>query len=223
MKPVYFSVDVLMERVPLANRWVSEQWRPAAVVPIGETEANPGDPECIADGPEGTTWRFPGRAVELHPSEAEGYYLNITSETPLVFVMWRASEDGGAHSARRQPTELLAAAAPCPRATGRGDSRRSVRRNHGPRAAAAGRVPHHRIRLRPVHATGDRRGNEARRAEEAVQRSIVQRDGRSRHLRGRLHAARSHAPGNAGKAVGGLRGGCSGGITGGTAGRGRDR
>ncbi len=100
MKPVYFSVDVLMERVPLANRWVSEQWRPAAVVPIGETEANPGDPECIADGPEGTTWRFPGRAVELHPSEAEGYYLNITSETPLVFVMWRASEDGGAPAAR---------------------------------------------------------------------------------------------------------------------------
>jgi len=100
MKPVYFSVDVLMERVPLANRWVSEQWRPAGVVPIGEAEAEPGEPDCVADGPQGTTWRFPGRAVELHPSEAEGYYLNITSETPLVFVMWRPSEDGSAPAAR---------------------------------------------------------------------------------------------------------------------------
>jgi hypothetical protein len=58
------------------------------------------DPECIADGPKGTTWRFPGCAIELHPTEAEGYYLNITSETPLVFVMWRSSEDGSEPAAR---------------------------------------------------------------------------------------------------------------------------
>ena len=99
MLPVYFSVDILMERIPLVNRWVSEQWRPAAVVPNGEIVfrsggAEPGAAECLADGPAGTTWRFPGRAIELHPTEAEGYYLNITSETPLVFVMWRVAEDG---------------------------------------------------------------------------------------------------------------------------------
>lgn len=112
MKPLYFCVDVLMERVPLVNRWVSEQWRPAAVVPIGvivfepgsseRGVAEPGVPECVADGPAGTTWRFPGRAIELHPTEAEGYFLNITSETPLVFVMWRAAEDGSEPAARPQ-------------------------------------------------------------------------------------------------------------------------
>ena len=105
MKPLYFSVDILMERIPLVNRWVSEQWRPAAVVPVGEMSselrpAQPGQPECTADGPDGTMWRFPGRAIELHTSEAEGYYLNITSDTPLVFVMWRAAEDGGEPFAR---------------------------------------------------------------------------------------------------------------------------
>jgi len=107
MKAVYFWVDVLMERVPLVNRWVSEQWRPAAVVPIGETGLEAGanerrDPECVADGPDGTTWRFPGCSIELHPTEAEGYYLNITSETPRVFVMWRPAEDGGQPAARPQ-------------------------------------------------------------------------------------------------------------------------
>jgi len=94
MKPLYFSVDVLMERVPLQNQWVSEQWRPASVVPNGVGGPNPGAPECLAEGPAGSTWRFPGRAIELHASEGEGYFLNITSDTPLVFVMWRAAEDG---------------------------------------------------------------------------------------------------------------------------------
>jgi len=105
MTPVYFSVDIVMERIPLVNRWVSEQWRPAAAVPNGEIVfhsggAKPGVPECLADGPAGTTWRFPGHAIELHPTEAEGYYLNITSETPLVFVMWRVAEDGAEPAVR---------------------------------------------------------------------------------------------------------------------------
>ena len=38
--------------------------------------------------------------IELHPTEAEGYYLNLTSETPLVFVMWRPAEDEGEPAAR---------------------------------------------------------------------------------------------------------------------------
>lgn len=100
MKPLYFSIDVLMERIPLQSRWASEQWRPAAVVPIGGMEANPGAPECVTDEAAGTTWRFPGRTIELHPSEAEGYFLNITSDTPLVFVMWRPAEDGLEPAAR---------------------------------------------------------------------------------------------------------------------------
>ena len=105
MTPKYFSVDILMERVPLVNRWVSEQWRPAAAVPIGEIVltadvAEPQVPDCVADGPAGTTWRFSGRTIELHPTEVEGYYLNITSDAPLVFVMWRSAEDGREPAAR---------------------------------------------------------------------------------------------------------------------------
>ncbi len=105
MLPLYFSVDVLMERVPLDNRWASEQWRPAAVVPVGPVESHQVPVEMdagerVRDGPEGTLWRFAGRTVELHPTEAEGYFLNITSDTPVVFVMWRSAEDGREPAAR---------------------------------------------------------------------------------------------------------------------------
>ncbi|MEO8345816.1 MAG: DUF3305 domain-containing protein, partial [Betaproteobacteria bacterium] len=82
MLPLYFSVDVMMERVPLVNRWVSEQWRPAAVIPVGKLDtgtspAKVGQALCVRDDAAGTLWRFPDWAIELHPSEAEGYFLNI--------------------------------------------------------------------------------------------------------------------------------------------------
>jgi hypothetical protein len=106
MKPVYFSVDVLMDRVPLANRWVSEKWQPAAIVPVAEGAATRGVPERVADGPAGTTWRFPRMQIELHAAEAEGFFLNVTSDTPVVFVMWRPAEDGVEPAARPEIVTL---------------------------------------------------------------------------------------------------------------------
>jgi hypothetical protein len=88
-----FPVIVVMERVPLANRWVDERWQPGAVVPADDAAPAAG-PTCIADGADGTAWAFPGHAVELHASEGEGYYLNLTSPEPKAFVMWRPAEDG---------------------------------------------------------------------------------------------------------------------------------
>ena len=94
MKPLYFSVDVLMKRVPLVNRWTDEKWQPEAVVAVGEGMTAPGAAECVGDDDSGTTWRFPAMPVELHPTESEGYFLNLTSPAPVVFVMWRTGEDG---------------------------------------------------------------------------------------------------------------------------------
>jgi hypothetical protein len=45
-------------------------------------------------------WRFARHALELHPSEAEGYFLNLSSPAPCVFVMWRLGDDGSAPVAR---------------------------------------------------------------------------------------------------------------------------
>jgi hypothetical protein len=103
MSAEYLSVDVAMERIPLANRWATEKWQPASVVPA---VGSGGPPVLEADGPAGTRWRFSGVAIELHPSEAEGYFLNLTSDTPAVFVMWRTAEDGVEPAARPEVVTL---------------------------------------------------------------------------------------------------------------------
>jgi hypothetical protein len=98
MATMRFPVDVLMRRVVLANRWASERWQPHAIVPTGspgeDVEACGGAPERVAEDAAGTTWRFPGFALELHRTEGEGYFLNLTAPEPTVFVMWRPADDG---------------------------------------------------------------------------------------------------------------------------------
>jgi hypothetical protein len=39
-------------------------------------------------------WCFTGLAVELHPTEVEGYFLNLTAPQPRAFVLWRLHDDG---------------------------------------------------------------------------------------------------------------------------------
>ena len=99
MQPLRINVDIVMERVPLANRWISEAWRPFAVLSAGEALAGAGVPRVAVEA-DASRWRFPGHTLELHPTEAEGYFLNLTSPAPCIFVMWRMSEDGEAPQAR---------------------------------------------------------------------------------------------------------------------------
>jgi hypothetical protein len=92
-----FPVAVIFERTTLANRWVSERWEPVAVVPPVVPTPSAGAPGAptpvkISDEPSGTRWRFDGHAFELHPTEAEGYYLNLVAPDPKAFVMWRMTE-----------------------------------------------------------------------------------------------------------------------------------
>lgn len=97
-----FSVAVLVERVPLANRWASEQWSVAAVEP---DDAPPAPPYKQFEDATRTRWRCAGHAVELHRSEAEGYFLNITSPDPKIFVMWRgpAADDAEGDEFKLRP------------------------------------------------------------------------------------------------------------------------
>jgi hypothetical protein len=88
-----FSVAVLMQRTPLANRWSSERWDPVAVLPVAADAQPAGQPVCIRDDASCTQWRFDGHALELHRSEAEGYHLNLVAPDPKVFVAWRTHDD----------------------------------------------------------------------------------------------------------------------------------
>jgi Protein of unknown function (DUF3305) len=105
MSAMRFPVSVIFQRTALANRWISERWDPIAVIqplvvpPVGLSP--PGDardtpaPVKISEDPSGERWRFDGHAFELHPSESEGYYLNLVAPEPKAFVMWRLTEGGG--------------------------------------------------------------------------------------------------------------------------------
>jgi len=105
MRPLIRIVDVIMERIPLRSRWASERWQPAGVeiaAPddgfVPDRNAVPGSQPCIAEGEN--RWRCRGFELELHPTEAEGYFLNLTAPDPRIFVMWRRFDDGAMPVAR---------------------------------------------------------------------------------------------------------------------------
>ncbi len=81
------SVIVEMRQRPVtgvASRWATHQWAIASV-----REAAP-DLEQAADTLVDTdAVAVAGLNVELHKSEGEGYWLNLNSPAPCVFVMWR--------------------------------------------------------------------------------------------------------------------------------------
>lgn len=98
-KDIYFSdkrmqgpsvrVAVVMERRALANRWASEQWAAVAVIPdTGNAGAS-----LIAEDSASARWLHPGYEVTLRRDEAEGYFLNVTSAEPRLFVQWQMEDE----------------------------------------------------------------------------------------------------------------------------------
>lgn len=80
-------VEVEMSRRPVtgaASRWVSHQW---VVSGVREPDGENSQSGSVPENEEGL--RVGGLAVSLHKSEAEGYWLNLNSPAPCVFVMWR--------------------------------------------------------------------------------------------------------------------------------------
>jgi len=91
MNAVRFPVAVVLQRTPVVSAWITERWEPVAVLRRDDA-ALLAAPVRTADDATGTRWRFDGHAIELHRSEAEGYYLNLTSPEPGIFVMWREAD-----------------------------------------------------------------------------------------------------------------------------------
>lgn len=85
------AVAVVMERTTIENRWQSTQWGPIGVVP---DTAEPGAaPRALIENGDRAQWLYPGFKLDLFHDEAEGYYLNLQSPRPYVFVNWL--EDAG--------------------------------------------------------------------------------------------------------------------------------
>ncbi|MGH8686715.1 MAG: DUF3305 domain-containing protein [Burkholderiales bacterium] len=89
MQKFAFPVSVVMQRREIGHRWQSHVWSPVSVVP----GAGEGAPSMIAESPGITRWRYPGHEILLRLTDADGYYLNVTTDEPSVFVLWRMEDE----------------------------------------------------------------------------------------------------------------------------------
>jgi hypothetical protein len=92
MEKPSFPVAVVMQRRATSNRWQSEIWEPRSVLP---GHVGTGAPSLLVDRDGLQQWLHPGFTLLLHRDEAEGYYLNVSSGSPRVFVLWRLDGDRG--------------------------------------------------------------------------------------------------------------------------------
>ena len=81
------KIAVILERRIVPGRWGGERWELLGVVPdVG------GEAREIVSGGEAPQWLYPGHELQLRRDEAEGYYLNVSSDAPSVFVSLRQAE-----------------------------------------------------------------------------------------------------------------------------------
>jgi hypothetical protein len=87
----HFPVAVIIEKVRLDNRWVSEKWEAIGVVPAFDAAADAPPRQIFSDAQRERyiAGHFP---LQLFRDEVDNYHLNLTSPEPRVFVMWRLDD-----------------------------------------------------------------------------------------------------------------------------------
>lgn len=90
MNQLSYQVAIVMERVPTANRWQSHRWQVAEVRLDDGVHAAP---TVLADDASHMTKLYPGFTLTVFRDEGEGYFLNVHSPEPSLFVVWRFNED----------------------------------------------------------------------------------------------------------------------------------
>ena len=80
-----------MERVAEPNRW--EAWRHGIAEVVADEPAFGPEPRVLRDDGKCRRTLFPGFTLELHTDQADGYYLNLSSGSPVWFVVWRIDDD----------------------------------------------------------------------------------------------------------------------------------
>lgn len=84
------AIAVALEREEVLSRWEDHRWKLLAAMPdVG------GAPRDIIVDERRLQRIHPGFEVVLYPDEAEGYYLNVSSGEPSIFVSLRLDEETG--------------------------------------------------------------------------------------------------------------------------------
>jgi hypothetical protein len=84
------ALSIILERAPIQSPWATHAWDLVGVVP-----EQGGEVRTIVEIESLLQRLHPGFSVGLYPDEAEGYYLNASSESPSVFVCLRLDEATG--------------------------------------------------------------------------------------------------------------------------------
>jgi hypothetical protein len=86
------TLAVVMQRRTSDNRWQSEFWEPWSVLESPELN---GPARLLLDEGRFAQWLHPGFELTLYRDETEGYYLNVSSGAPKIFVLWRMEGEQG--------------------------------------------------------------------------------------------------------------------------------
>ncbi|MCC6210155.1 MAG: DUF3305 domain-containing protein [Burkholderiales bacterium] len=106
MEKLARALAVVMERRKARSRWAQVVWQPTAVLESGEP---PGAARALVTRDDYQQWLYPGLPLEIHRDEIEGYYMNVSSGSPRVFVLWRMEDEAaGEAGARGLPLYLSA-------------------------------------------------------------------------------------------------------------------
>jgi hypothetical protein len=84
-------VAVLIERQFRPNAW--EDWRFRISEVLVDDGSFGSDARTLRDDGRTAIFLHPGLPVGLHRDEGEGYHLNLSSGSPVWFVMWRVADD----------------------------------------------------------------------------------------------------------------------------------
>ena len=90
LKPSW-SASVAFRKRPVTSRWADFEWDTVSITVSNDLNVAPDGPLEFAVGNE-AQWRWDGERIDLHRSEGEGYWLNLNSPQPCIFVMWRLEE-----------------------------------------------------------------------------------------------------------------------------------
>lgn len=84
------DVAVVMRKLRTRNQWIPWKWELEEVVPAQPVFGS--EPRLLERTEDGERWLHPGFRAELFRDDAEGYYLNVTTDAPCWFVLWRMEE-----------------------------------------------------------------------------------------------------------------------------------
>ena len=85
------EVAVVMRRERIDNKW--QPWRWILDDVVAQESGFGTEPRLLHKTDDNERWLHPGFQVELFRDDAEGYYLNYTTDAPCWFVLWRLEEE----------------------------------------------------------------------------------------------------------------------------------